>query len=253
MGRYEVARDLAASATDELVTPMVFSLMPVMAKVQDDKTMRRNLYMNVLHWSALICTSTSVGVALVAQDMADIVLGPQWSDVGVLIPWFALTAGILGLSSSVYSAFDTIGQPMKGARLQWIRVVMLTSIIGPVAYIYQTIASVAIARLVITILVTPTLFYALSRTLDMPMRDFTGAIWRPVLAGLFMAIVVLTLNFEVHLVGIGRLLLDMAAGAIAYAASLIVLWHLVGRPDGPEADAHHYLRKLGGAAGLWAT
>jgi lipopolysaccharide exporter len=55
--------------------------MPVMAKVQNDPDKRRDLYLSTLSWSGLICTSTSIGVALVAEDMTDLVLGPKWHDV----------------------------------------------------------------------------------------------------------------------------------------------------------------------------
>jgi lipopolysaccharide exporter len=247
MGRYEVARDVAVSPIEEVITPMSAILLPVMAKLQDDKGARRELYLYVLYWSALICSATSVGVALVAQDMADLVLGPKWSDVGVLIPWFALAAGILGLSSSVYSAYDTIGQPAKGARLQWIRVLALASVIIPTAYFSQSIASVAIARLMVTIAVAPTLFYALSRTLEISLWDFAAQIWRPILASVFMAIAVLAINHGIQFSGSSRLLIDVAVGASVYGLSLMLFWHFVGRPDGPEAEAWHVVRRFVGA------
>ena len=88
MGRYDVARDLAISPSQELINPVVSTLLPVMAKVQDDREKRRELYMSTLAWSALICTSASVGVAVVAEDMVDLVLGPKWHDVWPLMPWF---------------------------------------------------------------------------------------------------------------------------------------------------------------------
>jgi len=91
MGRYDVANDVAISPTQELINPMISVLFPVMATVQDDWQRRRELYLRVLYWSALICASTSIGVALVANDMADLVLGSKWHDVKPLMPWLALS------------------------------------------------------------------------------------------------------------------------------------------------------------------
>jgi O-antigen/teichoic acid export membrane protein len=242
MGRYDVAQDVATSPTQELVTPLLTSLMPVMAKVQNDKRARRALYLNVLNWSAVICTSTSIGVALVSRDMAGVLLGPAWSDVGVLMPWFALSWGLLGMSNSVYSVLDTIGRPVISARLQWIRVFALAAAIVPVARLYGSLEAVVITRFVVTAAVTPTLFYALSLALEVPMRDFVAAIWRPAVAGLVMTLVVLTINAGIHFIGSPRLLLDIAAGAIAYAGSLMLLWTFVGRPEGVESDICQLVR-----------
>ena len=116
MGRYYVATDLATSPSSELVGPMVQVLFPVMATVQHDREKRRELYLTVLYWSALICTSTAIGVALVSDDMVDLVLGAKWQDVKPLMPWLALSYGVLGLGSSVFTAFDTIGLPRYSAQ-----------------------------------------------------------------------------------------------------------------------------------------
>src|SRR5262245_42149573 len=111
MGRYYVAADVAISPSQELIGPVATALFPVMAKVQDDHEKRRRLYLTVLYWSASICSSTAIGVALVADDMVDLLLGPQWHDVKPLMPWLALSYGVLGLTNSIYPALDTIGLP----------------------------------------------------------------------------------------------------------------------------------------------
>ena len=234
MGRYSVACDVAISPSQELINPMVSVLLPVMAKVQDDKEKRRELYLNVLYWSALICTSTGVGVALVSQDMADLVLGAKWHDVGVLMPWFALSYAVLGLSSSVYSAFDTLGRAFISARLQWMRVIVLAAAVFPVAYMTHSLEAVVITRFIVTILVTPTLFYALSRVLEVPVRDFAITMWRPIAASAIMAAVVLAANMGITFTGTPRLALDMVLGGVSYAAALMLLWLSNGRPPGPE-------------------
>jgi len=235
MGRYEVASDVGTSPTSELNAPMIATLFPVMAKVQNDHVKRRELYLNVLYWSAIICTSTSIGVALVTSDMVDLVLGSQWSDVKPLLPWLALAFGVLGLSSSVYSAFDVIGQPAVSARLQWVRFVAFVLCISPVAIFLHSAHAVAIARFVVTLAITPTLFIALARALDLSARDIFVTLWRPVSAGLAMAAVILGTNSVVPFTGPSRLALDITLGVATYAGFLIALWFRSGQPDGPES------------------
>ncbi|HVE02742.1 MAG TPA: oligosaccharide flippase family protein [Rhizomicrobium sp.] len=243
MGHYDVGRDVATSPTQELINPMVTTLLPVMATVQGDREKRRELYLNVLYWSAIICTSTSVGVALVTDDMADLVLGAKWHDVKPLMPWLALAFGLLGLSSSVYSAFDTIGRPRISARLQWTRLAGLCLCIFPVAYATGDLRWIAITRFLVTVAITPTLFIALARALDVQVRDFAVALWRPMAAGLAMALVVLAINAAISFRGPPRLALDVLAGGVTYVVALLLLWHFAGRPAGPEADLWRWLEE----------
>jgi lipopolysaccharide exporter len=242
MGRYEVARDIAIGPGQELIDPMVGVLFPVMAKVQYDKEKRRRLYLSVLYWSAIVCASTCVGIALVAEDITDVLLGPQWHDVDVLIPWFALAWGLLAISGSVYSAFDTLGRPVVSARLQWARVVVLAAVIFPVAYVWEDLQLVVIAQFAVTLVVTPGLFYALSKALDVPMYQFAVVIWRPVVASVVMTGAVLLVNYLISFTGIARLLADVAVGSATFAGSLMVLWFVVGRPEGPEQIVWMHLR-----------
>ena len=242
MGRYDVSRDIAISPVHELIDPMVSMLLPVMAKVQADHAKRRELYLSVLSWSALICTSTSVGVALISVDMVDLLLGSKWHDVSPLIPWFALSAGLVSMSSSVYSAFDTIGRPVVSARLQWLRVLVLGAAVFPVAFYFRDLHAVVVTRFLVAVVITPTLFYALSKALDIPLRDFAFATWRPFLAGVPLAIVVLGVNAAIDFTGTPRLLLDIALGACTYVASVMLFWVLSGRPEGPERVAWEYFR-----------
>src|ERR1043165_4297427 len=64
MGRYNGAQEVATGPTWELMAPVVGTLLPVMAKVQNDKHARRELYLVVLYWAALISSSPSAGARL---------------------------------------------------------------------------------------------------------------------------------------------------------------------------------------------
>ena len=234
MGRFQVASEVATIPSQEVINPIVSVLFPVMATVQHDHDRRRTLYLAVLYWSALVCMSTSVGVALVSDDFVDLVLGPQWHDMKPLMPWMALSFGVLGMSNSVYTAFDTVGRPLISARLQWLRFFWMALAIVPVAFLTHDLVSVAITRLVVTITITPVLFLALTQAFGFPFREIVTTIWRPVAAALVMVAAVLSTNAAISFTGPARLFLDAGVGAAVYVGSIMVLWHLIGRPEGPE-------------------
>jgi hypothetical protein len=152
------------------------------------------------------------------------------------MPWLALSYGVLGLTSSVYTALDTIGQPLVSARLQWVRLLAISLAVFPVAQYFHDLEAVAMTRLVVTILITPTLFLALLQPFDLRLRDIMSILWRPMTAGLFMALAVLGLNSVIPFEGNLRLLIDVVCGASAYGGVLMVLWFLSGQPEGPESE-----------------
>jgi hypothetical protein len=141
---------------------------------------------------------------------------------------------VMGMASSVYIALDTIGQPMVSARLQWMRLIGGAGIIFPVAYYFRNLETVAITRFLVSLAITPTLFLALMRPFGLTIRDYAVTLWRPIIAGLAMAIVVLALNRVIAFKGNPRLFMDVTAGALSYVGTLMVLWFAVGQPKGPE-------------------
>src|SRR6185295_19384771 len=159
-------------------------------------------------------------------------------------PWLALAFGVLGLSSSVYSAFDVIGQPRTSARLQWVRFAALLCFIAPMAFFVRSAVAIAITRFVVTLLITPTLFMALARALELSLRDVFDTLWRPFAASLAMTVMVLACNALIAFTGPLRLSIDIALGAATYAAVVMATWAFFGRPEGPESML---LRFLAGA------
>jgi hypothetical protein len=158
---------------------------------------------------------------------------------------------VLGLSSSVYSAFDVIGQPRTSARLQWVRFAVLFLFIAPVAYFIRSAVVIAITRFAVTVLITPTLFVALARALDLSLREIVVTLWRPFAASLAMTIVVLALNRLLPIAGTLRLGIDVGFGATTYAGFIMASWFAFGRPEGPESMLWAFLQSAQENLGLF--
>jgi lipopolysaccharide exporter len=249
MGKYAVAHDTAASATDEINGPMTTVLFPVMARVQDDKRELRRLYLRVLGWSAAICASTSTGIAMISNDFVHVVLGQKWLGVIPLMPWLALSAGVLGLSSGAFGTFDVLNMPRRGARMMLLRLFMMAVAIVPVAYITNDLVDVAAARLVVTAIFMPTLFLAIGAAVGVRPSEQIEAVWRPMLAAGVMALAIWAANttFPPYYMLL-RMIFDVILGGAAYAGALLSLWVIAGRPESPERDALSLLRSRLGFA-----
>src|SRR5262249_21730220 len=127
-------------------------------------------------------------------------------------------------------------QPMYSARLQWLRVAGTAAVMFSVGYHFRNIELVAGSRLLVTFAVTPTLFFALMEAFDLSAWDFARAFGRPLLAGSIMAAAVLAVNAQITFTGNPRLFLDMAVGAMTYVSTLMIIWALIGKPQGPERE-----------------
>jgi O-antigen/teichoic acid export membrane protein len=248
MGRYRVASDISSLFTAEILGPIVAALFPVMASVQSDAVKMRNAYLGVFQWTAIICISISVGVALCGDDIVDVLLGAKWVTVKPLIPWLALSAGLLAMGGSVYSAFEVTGRPKLSAQLQWTRLVSLSIGVFLIGFATRNITYVAVTRFVVTIALTPALFMVLARTIDIPGKTILLSIWRPLVAAGAMSATVWGLNQYIETGGMLRLVMDIASGGLIFFLASIILWSLSGRPDAPEKFVWNVvLSKLHGA------
>jgi lipopolysaccharide exporter len=236
MGRYTVAKDIAASPTQEVVNPMVAALFPVMSKCRNDPAELRRLYLRMLGWSAILCMSTGVGVSMVADDLVAVVLGPKWLDATPLVGWLALNASMAALLSGTATLLDVLGMPYMGARIQWSRFIVFTAVIFTVAHTTHSVMAVVETRLLVTALFVPSVIFAVRKVTGVPSIDYFRSMWRPFSAAAVMALAIWGLNKLLPFHGAPRLLLDVIVGAASYIAAVLALWDLSGRPRSAEQD-----------------
>jgi lipopolysaccharide exporter len=245
MGRYSVASDVASSPTKEITDPIVAALYPVMSRTRSDPVALRRLYLRTFGWSAIICFSAAIGTTLVAHDMIQLILGSRWSSIEPLLGWLALATGLLGLSSGAYTAFDAIGRPDLGARMQWTRLVILVIVLVPVGLILHSLVAIAIARLAVTAVFIPTLWFTVGRKISVSPKDYAGELWRPAIASAVMSLSIFIANGWL-VPGNVRLICDILLGATSFTFSVLWLWRASGRPDGPEGDIWRILANVVG-------
>jgi O-antigen/teichoic acid export membrane protein len=243
MGRYAVATDVAQSPGREINEPMVAVLYPVMSRLQKDLPALRDVYLNILGWTAFICAATGAGVALVSPDMQQLVLGDKWNGIAPLMTWLAIGGAITGLSSGAYSLFDALNLPHVGARMIWVRLLILASMIVPIGFWTQSLMDIAICRVVGEALFLPGLFHAVRQVANITIRQYIETLHRPLLAALAMITAVLSANLLLA-AGNGRLVIDIALGAAVFLASTWILWRAAGRPRSPEAHVFGAIAKL---------
>jgi lipopolysaccharide exporter len=236
LGGYTVAKDVASSPVEELNEPVSSVLFPVMSRYQEEPEQLRLLYLRALGWAAVIGASAGVGVSLVSQDIVALILGSKWLSIIPLMSWLALTSGVAALTNSAFIVLDVKGLPQIGARMQWIRVLLMAAALIPVAYITHDFVRVAQVRLFVTLLFVPPLLFNAGRRLSLEKIDYVSAIWRPIVAGAVMALTLSLFNATFAIAGLIRLGANVAMGATVFLSALLILWKLSGKPLSAESD-----------------
>jgi O-antigen/teichoic acid export membrane protein len=174
-------------------------------------------------------------VAVLAQDLMVVMLGSQWLEAAPFMVYVALAGGITSFNISVSSVFNAVGQPKRVAIQDWTRALVMVPCIyagmrlgGPLGITQAMLAASAA--------LTPMFFIQVARVIPLGPRMLLEVVWRPLAAAAAMAACVLMVQAAtasaptpVRLLGAGL------AGALAYLATLFLLWRLAGRPGGAEA------------------
>jgi O-antigen/teichoic acid export membrane protein len=72
------------------MTNVVFATL---SRIQDDLTRLRRGYLSIMSLGTLLVFPLCVGMAVAAQELVAVVLGPQWAAAAGLVPWFAVAGG----------------------------------------------------------------------------------------------------------------------------------------------------------------
>nr|WP_326525255.1 lipopolysaccharide biosynthesis protein [Sphingomonas sp.] len=162
-----------------------------------------------------------LGLAVVADPLVHVMLGPKWLETGPVVALLALAMPFMTVQALLAPASDACGHPEISARNSATGAVILATafLIGVQWGVHGlTIAWIAAYPLYLTICVRRTL-----PVLDASVADLFRAASVPVLAALAMAVVVLLVDRALPPIGpAGRLAALVATGGAIYAAWLIL-------------------------------
>lgn len=236
MGGYHVANELATMPTTELVMPLRRAMFPTLAKVAGQADEFEKLFL--LSFSALAIMGVSVGFGLmaVAPELVPLVLGDKWLSAVDAMRWLALYGTSSSLILTLEMALWVSGRTRLSAIQTWTELAALI----PVAYFAATAygaEGAAMARLGVSAATLPLTLYFVSGACSIPMSRLYSVLWRPLVAGLGMALVLRFAapgaDFPVGLI----LAAKVMEGILVFPSLLIGLWLLSGRPAGIETKA----------------
>lgn len=239
LGLFTIAYEISQLPTAELVAPVNRAVFPGYAKMAHDLRLLAASYLEVLAFIALAALPAGFGIAVTADQLVPVLLGPGWAEAAPIVAVLAMYGALLALVTNAGLVFFALNRPDI---VTWMgvasAVTLLPALVG--AAYYHGALGAAWAYLVHLLAVTiPVSFAMVMRALHLGGRRLASVLWRPLAATAGMYLVVreastayLRLLADEH--PLVPLLLAVATGAVAYTVLVLSFWMLAGRPAGPE-------------------
>ncbi len=232
LGGYSLAVDLARMPSAELVMPISRALIPGYAKVKDNITELRELFIKSLQVVAVLALPIAFGLPIVTPDIVPVLLGDKWL---FIVPFMQISAVLAVIEFSAAPARPMILAAGDIKPLVYISVI--ASGVGIVsiypAYQWEGVMSVLWVLITIRFLFLFSLLYLSSITLQCHYKCLLRPFFAPLLSSLLMFFV-LTLVDVSGFTNIGRLLTEIALGGVVYTLALPFFWLLLGKQEGIE-------------------
>jgi lipopolysaccharide exporter len=242
LGTMNMAYELGALPTSELVMPVYRALFPGCARLKDKPAELRSMIRSVIALMMLLVAPAAAGIVALAEPIVMVLLGARWLDVIPLLQVFGLVGAITAFGAPISALTFGMGRADIPAKLGLLHALIALPAFG-FLLMELGIVPAAMGLLAASAVVVVAGLWLGTRLLGGLVSGLWRDLWRPLAAAAVMAIAVA--NAAGHgwspaspwPIQFATLLLLMALGAAVYAATLYVLWVSLGRPTGPENQA----------------
>jgi O-antigen/teichoic acid export membrane protein len=238
LGIYNVAFEIAALPSSELIAPINRAVFPAYSRLSDDLPELRRKFLTVFSVIALIAFPVATGLACVATPAVLVLLGNKWGEAIPLLRILTI-AGLIGaLQSNLHLVIVALGKPKANTLVSTGTLIVSLPIFIAASLRYGAVGA-AWAFLIFSFVGLCTIHLVFFRLSGVQVRAYAATLWRPILSSIALALVVVVTErvFDGAL-GNANNLLKLAtlilAGVLAYATTILVAWWLSGRPESAE-------------------
>ncbi len=242
LGAYAVADEVAALPTTEVLAPIGRVLFPAFSAIRDDPERLKAAFMLAFGVQCLLVLPAATGIAWVADDAVELLLGRNWAEAVPFLQILAFASLAAALSHTATYLLTSLGRLRFLAANAWLQVgvfVILVSLAVPP----EDIQSIAWTRVLVGTLSTVVVLAAIWRHGVAGVGDLMRAAWRPLAATAVMSVAVWATR-QVMLPPAMALLVSVACGTLAYTGAVLVFWRAAGNPNGAEAALIAEWRRL---------
>lgn len=222
LGIYTLAYRLPELLVLSLMTVVNRVTFPALSTMQDEREGIRRGFLATIHYVVLITLPLSVGLAVAADPIVRVMLGPEWLEaipVMRVLAIFVLVASLVNADGDVYKA---VGRPDLLLKLAVFHLSLLIPAL--LVGVQFGLVGVAVGHLSASVITRTVRTVVISRFLSIPLKSIFVE-WRsPAIAGVVLIVTAgLALWVTADAADLVRLATTVIAGAIGYIAVIVRL------------------------------
>lgn len=233
LGQYTMAGDIAAMPTQSLIGPAMQPVMAAFSRIHDDFDRLRGAYLKASRFAMFLAVPAALGMALTADLIVAVLIGPKWAEAAVYLRWLSLTIVLNAYVQPLASLSLAVNRPATIFRLNAIELAVRAAAI-PLGYYLFSVLGIIAARGAISVLMFTFSMVCARGLIGIGLRPQLLNLRKIAVAATTMSVVVLLLRHE--LAGFGlhelpELIFSASLGALIYMG---VLFAYGARPNARE-------------------
>jgi O-antigen/teichoic acid export membrane protein len=238
LGVYNIATEIAAMPSTELIAPLNRAVYPAYSRLAG---VREHLWERFLEVFGIICLlafPVAVGLYCLSDLVVVLLLGDKWHEAVPILQIAGFSGLMAALQSNLYLVILAMGQPKANTLLSaGLLLVSLPAVIY--ASLQYGALGAAYAHFVVSVLGFMGIVIVFTRFTGLPFGRLIGVMWRPLLASATMALTLwwamASINAQWAMLPLfAKLVMLILLGATAYACATLALWFLVKQPASVE-------------------
>jgi len=248
VGGYALGIEIASLPTTEIVDPLGRAAYSGFSATRREGGTRA-LFNRLVANSLLITWPAGLGLSMVADPLVRVALGERWLLVVPVIQVLSLACGFATFGNLALMLLRTHGYLATTCAVAFLGLLAKVGLIAMLLHFYG-LPGAATGAAIGIVFESLLLLAVVVVTQRMPLRPLLDRCWRVAAACVVMAGVLSTAGLawngwsESFSASVLRLLGSAVLGAVAYIATLGLLWAAQGRPDGAEVDMLGALGRL---------
>jgi O-antigen/teichoic acid export membrane protein len=245
LGVYVVSRTVAAIPVSKLGGIVQPIGVAAFARLQDARSLALSYLLKAIGLLSLLCFPLLFGMAAVASELVDVVMGPRWAEAA--IPLAIIAIGMAARPSGLLLAPFLIALGEVRASFINTAAAILLYIVAYTIGSFWGLVGVCIAGAVAYPIQLLFLAYRIGTVTGSPALGIVAPMLRPLLCATFMFLIVFGVRAAIgpELAAAPRLVVLVLVGALAYAAAALLLCRDI------LGDAVSLLPDRAGAAATW--
>ncbi|AQL43309.1 lipopolysaccharide biosynthesis protein [Halorientalis sp. IM1011] len=196
LGLYQLAYRFSNAPATEVTHVISRVAFPTLSKVQDDMEKLRKGFLRTVQLSTIVAFPMAAGIVVVAPQFVPVILGDQWQSAVSVMQILAVWGGIRAFGASVGPVFNSTGHPDLGAKMQFVKVVLIVIAIYPAAQMFgvEGVAFVIVGSSFVTL---PMNLHLIKLITNVRYEDIFKSALYPFLGSIIMAFCVGVINWHI--------------------------------------------------------